>query len=119
MPGAKRVVFRLIAPQEAADAAILLDGGKLIAPPGQDLVRVGLMTDIPDQTVVRRIKSIVQRHRQLDRAERSTRVPADPSHRLQNVLPNFISQFRQFVHPQTTQVRGRVDVLEKSHAAEL
>src|SRR5205823_1389456 len=80
--GAKRVVLRFIAPQETADAAILLDGGKLIAPPGQDLVRIGLMPDIPHQTIARRIKRIVKRYRQLDRAQRSARVPADPGHRL-------------------------------------
>src|SRR5271168_2672905 len=39
------------------------------AAPGQDFVGVGLMPDIPDQSVVRRVEDVMQRHGQLDDAE--------------------------------------------------
>ena len=43
--------------------------GKQVAPPGQNLVRVSLMADVPDQPVVRRVEGVVHRHGQLDRAQ--------------------------------------------------
>src|SRR5947209_894540 len=58
MAGAERVVFRFVAPQKAADAAVLFYGRKLFAAPRQNLMRVGLMADVPNQTVARRIKGV-------------------------------------------------------------
>src|SRR5215216_614539 len=49
----KGVVFRLVAPQKSAQAVELLDRMKLITPPRQDLVSVGLVPDIPYEPVVR------------------------------------------------------------------
>jgi hypothetical protein len=36
---------------------------------GQDLVRIGLVADIPDQPVARRVEDMVQRDGELDHAE--------------------------------------------------
>ena len=43
-----------------------------LAPAGEDLVRIGLVADVPDHAVVRRVEDVVQRDRQLDRAEVAT-----------------------------------------------
>ena len=47
-----------------------------LAPAGQDLVRIGLVADVPDDAVVRRVEDVVQRDRQLDRAEVRRQVAA-------------------------------------------
>ena len=51
-----------------------------LAPAGEDLVRIGLMADIPDQLVVGRVEDIVQRHGQLDHAEAGAQMPAGHRH---------------------------------------
>ena len=43
MARSEQVVFGLVSLEEAADTTVLLDGWKLIAPAGQNLVRVSLM----------------------------------------------------------------------------
>ena len=48
MRGAERVVLALAAPGEARQAAALAEGADAVAPAGQDLVRIGLVADIPD-----------------------------------------------------------------------
>ena len=66
--GAERVVFAFGPLGEAGQAAALAQGADAIAAAGEDLVRIGLMADIPDQPVARRVEHIMQRHRQLDDA---------------------------------------------------
>ena len=52
-----------------------------VAPAGQDLVRIGLMADIPDQPVARRVEDVVQRDRQLDDAEAGAEMAAGDARR--------------------------------------
>ncbi len=68
MGRAERVVFALGALGEARQAAALAERPDAVAPPGQDLVRIGLVSDVPDQAVVRRVEHVVQGDRELDDA---------------------------------------------------
>ena len=77
MARAECVVFRFIAPQESADAAILLDRRQKISSAGQNLVRVSLMAHIPHQPVVRRIERVMQSDREFHGAERRAGVATD------------------------------------------
>ena len=52
MRRAERVVFAFGAPGEAGKPALLAQRADAVAPAGQDLVRIGLVADIPDQPVV-------------------------------------------------------------------
>ena len=58
MRRAERVVFALGALGEAGQAAALAQGADAVAPAGQDLVRIGLVADVPDQPVVRRVEEL-------------------------------------------------------------
>ena len=49
-------------------------------------MRVGLVPDVPHQAVVRRVEDVVQRDRQLDRAEVGRQMPAGAGHRLEQEL---------------------------------
>ena len=77
MRGAEGVVLALVAAREAArcrraGAACAMP----LAAAGEDLVRIGLVADVPDDAVVRRVEDVVQRDRQLDRAEVRRQVAA-------------------------------------------
>ena len=65
MGGAERVIFRLTASRKTRDAAMLAQPRHIPAPAGQDLVRIGLMTDIPDNAIMRRIENVMNRQRKL------------------------------------------------------
>ena len=73
---AERVVFALGALGEARQAAALAQGADAVAPAGEDLVRIGLVADVPDQDVLGRLEHVVQRHGQLDHAQARAQVPA-------------------------------------------
>ena len=90
--GAKGVVGRLGAPREARDAALLAQRAHCLAPPGQDLVRIGLVAHVPDDAVLRRVEHVMQRHRQLDRAQVGRQVAAGAGHRIQQELAQLGGQ---------------------------
>ena len=43
--------------------------GHALTPSGQDLVRVGLMADVPYQSIIRSVEHVVQCHGEFDRAQ--------------------------------------------------
>jgi hypothetical protein len=57
---AKAVVFALAATREPADTVHLAQGVHLVAPAGQNLVRIGLVAHVPHQTVMRRVEHRMQ-----------------------------------------------------------
>src|SRR2546427_6603873 len=69
MRGAERVVPGLDAPREARDAVDHAQARHRVAPAGEDLVRIGLVADVPDDTVLGRLEDVVQGDRQLDGAQ--------------------------------------------------
>ena len=57
-------------------AAFLANGADFVAAAGQNFMRVGLMADVPDQAIERRVIHVVQRHGQFHRAEARGKVTA-------------------------------------------
>ena len=86
MRGAEGVVLALVAARKAGDAAELAQRGHALAPAGQDLVRIGLVAHVPDQPVVRRVEDVMQRDRELDRAEVRRQMAAGLRHALEDEL---------------------------------
>ena len=68
MRRAERIVFAFGALSETRQPAALAKRTNAVAPTGQDLVRIGLVTDVPDQLVGRRIEHGMQRHGKFDHA---------------------------------------------------
>src|SRR5258706_12315394 len=93
MSGAECIVNRFVASQKPAQSAVCLDGMKLISPPRQYLVCVGLVPYVPHELVVWRVKNIVHRDRDLDRTETRARVAADPRAGVDNELASFVRDF--------------------------
>ena len=58
--GAERIVVALGALGETGQSAAGAQGADAVAAAGEDLVRVGLMADVPDQPVARRVEDVMQ-----------------------------------------------------------
>ena len=78
MADAEGIVRAFASPRKAADTVLHAQLGHTTAPAGQHLVAVGLMTDIPDQSVVRRVVNVMQGNGQFDRAEIRRKMAASP-----------------------------------------
>src|SRR5450631_1261095 len=113
MRGAERIVFAFGPFGEAGQAAALAQRVDAVAPPGQDLVRVALVSDVPDQAVVRRFECIMQRHRELDHAEAGAEMSAGLGDRVDQVFSQFIRDLPQPVGLEAPQFLGSVDLIEK------
>ncbi len=104
MRGAERIVFAFCALGETGKTARLTQRADAVAAARQNLVRIGLVTNVPDQPIPRRIEEIVQSDRQLDDAEPGAQVAA----RLRNGVDQFGAKFR----PRAAEVRFRTAALD-------
>ena len=95
MRGAERVVFALGALGEAGEAAALAQRADAVAPAGQNLVRIGLMADVPDEAVARRVEHVVQRDRQFDDAETGAEMAAGDGDGIDRLLAQFVGKLTQ------------------------
>ena len=112
MGGAEGVVDALVAARKAGNAAQLAQRMHPVAAAGQDLVRVGLMADIPDDAVFRRIERIMQRNRQLDRAEVGRQMAAGLGDRVDDEMAQLPGQRFQLGPRQFAQIRRAVDFVQ-------
>ena len=113
MGGAERVVFALGALGEAGEPAAHAQRADAVAPAGQDLVRIGLVADVPDQAVVRRVEHIVQRDRQLDHAEPGAEMAAGDRDRVDGLLAQLVGDLPQLIRLKAPQIRRRLDLVEQ------
>ena len=66
----ERVVLALGRVGERTQSLELTVGVKTVATTGEDLMRIGLVSYVPNEFVVRRVKDIMQGNRQFDRTQR-------------------------------------------------
>src|SRR3546814_16860391 len=90
MRSAEGVVLALRPLGEAAEAAALAQGADSVAPPGQYLVRIALVADIPDQLVVGRVEHIMDRRGQLHHAQPGPQMAAGHADGGNHFLPQFV-----------------------------
>ena len=94
--GAERVVFALRPFGEAGQAAALANRTDAIAPAGEDLVRVALVPDVPDQDVLGRVEQVMDRDRELDHAEPGAEMPAGGGNGIDHFRPQLVGHRPQF-----------------------
>ena len=94
----ERIIVAFRPAGETREAAPLSQRPDAVAPPGQDLVRIGLMADVPDQAVGGRVEDMVQGDRQFDdaetRAEMAAMTARVPSRLLRTITPGSRAQMR-------------------------
>ena len=100
MTDAEGVVGALDAPREARDAVLHAQPRHAFAAPGQHLVGVALVADVPDQAVVGRIEDVVQGHREFHRAEVRRQMAAGARHRSDEESAQLVDQRRQLLAAQ-------------------
>ena len=115
--GAERIVFALDAPRVAGDSAERAQRVELGVAAGHQLVRVGLMPDVPHDAVVRGFEDAVERERQLDDAEIGRQVPGAPRHGLDDGVPDLSRELQDLRAVQRLQVGRRMDRIEQAHRA--
>ncbi len=109
------VVGRLIATGESGQAVLLADRTELIAPPGEKLVRVALMPDVPDDLVLGAAEDTVKGDRELDGAETGGKVTAHLAHARQDRLADLVGQEVQLWFRELAKVGWVGDPGEVSH----
>ncbi len=120
MSGAEGVVFALGPLGEAGQAPAGAQGADAVAPAGEDLVRIGLMADVPDQDVARRLEHMVDGDGKLDHAQPCAQVAAGLGDGVDGLGPKLVGQLAQLGHRQPARVGGRTDGVEQRgfrHAA--
>src|SRR5215469_2958211 len=113
MPDAEGVVLALPARRERGEPAVLLDRVQPVAPAGEHLVWVRLVTDIPYQQVPRGLVHVVQRNGELDRSEARREVTTAGADGLDEELAQLTGERGQPVQRQMAQVRRRRDPIEQ------
>ena len=100
--------------QNGARPAVLADRLQLVAAAGQDLVRVGLVADVPEDLVARRVEQRVQRDRDLAGPEVGAEVAADLADRVDDVLADLLRDLLELVVGQPVEVLRLVDAVQSS-----
>jgi hypothetical protein len=93
---AEGVVLAFGAAREAGDAATLAQTGHRSAATGKDLVRIGLVSDVPDDAIARRVEDVVQGDGQFHRPQIRSQVAAGAGDGLHQKVSQFFRYLRQF-----------------------
>ncbi len=113
MRGAERIVVALAALGETGQPAAGAQGADAVAAPGQDLVRIGLMADVPDQAIARRVEHVVDRGGQFHHAEAGAEVAAGHRDRVNRFLTKLISDLLHLLDLELAQIVRSFDGVEK------
>jgi len=111
--GAERIVIAFGPLGEAGQAAAGAQRADAVPAAGQDLVRIGLVADVPDQAVARGVEDVMDGRGQFDDAEAGAEMPAGDGNRVDGLLPQFIGDLPDLVNPELAQIVGGPDRVEK------
>ncbi len=113
MRRAKRIIWAFRPLGETRQPALLPQGPDPVAPPSQDLVRIGLMADIPDDPVFRRIEHRVQSHRQFDNPQPGPQMATGFRNRADRLGPQLVGQPPQLGIAHALHVGGHMHAVQQ------
>ncbi len=111
MAGAEGVVLAFLDLGEPGQAAGCPDGGEAAAAPGQQLVGVALVADVPDYPVARGLEDVVQGDGQFHRPQAGRQVPAVAGDDLDYLLPDLGRKAGQLLQGEPAKVARLVDAV--------
>jgi len=111
----KAVVGRFIPLGKAADAVLLSQGGKTVAPSGEQFVGVGLVPHVPDDLVVGGGEDPVQGNGQFHHPQAGRQVAAVSGAGFNDNLAQLFRKVGQQPHRQAFQVGGGIDCFQNWH----
>ena len=112
VPGAERVVRALVPLGEAADAVAGAVPLERVAPPGQDLVGVGLVPDVEDELVLGRVEHGVQAHDELHGAQARSQMPRILRAALNHILTDLRAQLLELRGAEFPDIRRTIYLLQ-------
>ncbi len=110
--GTELIVRALVAPQEAGEAPLLAQRIEPVVPPGENLPRIALMADVPNDLVARRVKRSAERDRQFDDPEPRADMAAGLGDHVDQTLPHLVGERLQLLGRQCLDVFGTVNRFE-------
>ena len=113
MGGAERVVLALRPFRKPGQAAALTERANAVAATSEDLVRIALVADVPDQTVIRGVEYVVQRHRQLDDTEPCAEMATGLCDRVDGFRTQFVGKLFKLIGRQVFEIARDVDAVEQ------
>jgi hypothetical protein len=99
------VVLAFFDTRKGRDTVLLAQGVELVATPGENLVRIGLVADVPHDFVFGRIEHVVQRDADFHGAERPAEVSAVAGDGIDDEMTEFGCHFGQLAHVEPLQIR--------------
>jgi hypothetical protein len=109
--GAHDVVLGLADRAERGEAAVRADRVQLVAAAGEDLVRIGLVADVPEHLVARGVEQAVDRDGDLAGAEVGAEVAADLADRVDDLLADLLGDLLELVVLEAVEVLRTVDLI--------
>ena len=113
MRSAERIIRAFRALGEARQPVLHAQGADAVAAPGEDLVRIGLVADVPDDLVARRVEHVVQRHRQLDDAQSRAEMAARDGHRVDGFAAQLFRELLELARLQLAQLLRSRNLVEE------
>ena len=96
MPGVKCVTGALFSLGKTAHPSVLAQFVKSFLPPGQELVGVGLMANVPDNLIFRQVKDQMHRHRKLHDSQIRRKMSSALADFLNQKLPDLLCKLLKF-----------------------
>ena len=106
---AEGVVFAFLALRERRHPVLLLHRMDGVAATGEDLVRVGLVADVPDEAVVRGVVEVMQGGGEFDHAQAGAEMAAAAADRFDQVRAQFVADRPKLVFGELAQIGGTGD----------
>jgi len=113
VPRGKAVVFAFVPIGESGQAAESAKRLKILAPAGDELVRIGLMADIEDYLVAGRIENVVDGEYELDRAQTGCKMPSTMRCCRYYLVPDLLGQLAKLTYRERFEILGAVYLVEK------
>ncbi len=110
---AERVVFAFRPLGETRKSSALAHGAHAVAAAGQDLVRIGLMADIPDHAVGRRVEHVMQRNRQFDHTEAGAEMAAGDGYDVDQLVAQFLGDCAHLALVELAQIDRLADRVQQ------
>ena len=117
MSGAERIVIAFGSLGETGQTAARAQCADPITTAGQNLVRIGLMPDIPDQPIARGVEDVMQRRRQFHDAQSGSEMATGNRNRIDGFLTKLVGNLPNLVHLQPAQVVWCPNGVEKRRLA--
>src|SRR5215471_12560952 len=110
MPYAECIVFTFEPGRKSGNAFEFSVGMKPVSSAGENFMPISLMTHIPYQLIVGRVKDIVNSYRKFHHPQACTKMSTVNRYGINNVLAQLLAQLMQLVFAQLTKITRKINI---------